>query len=163
MRMPLFNMTQLRACLTRDQRLLGIDPGSKIIGLALSDVRLTLATPFGSLKRGKLAQNAREIMAIARTHGVGGLVVGYPLRMDGSMGPAAQAVRDWAGALSEVTGLPAALWDERMSSAAVNRVLIQEADLSRAKRAAVVDRMAAAWLLQAALDATRPAAQQPGE
>ncbi len=75
--------------------------------------------------------------------------------MDGSIGPAAQAARDWARALSEATGLPAALWDERLSSAAVNRLLIEEADLSRARRAAVVDRMAAAWMLQAALDAMR--------
>ena len=73
--------------------------------------------------------------------------------MDGSLGPAAQAARDWAGALSEATGLPAAMWDERLSSAAANRVLIADADLSRAKRAAAVDRLAAAWLLQAALDA----------
>lgn len=150
-------MIQLRACLTRDQRLLGIDLGSKVIGLALSDVRRTLATPFGSLKRAKLKQHAAEITAIARQHQVGGLVVGYPLSMDGTMGPAAQAARDWALNLSEVTGLPTALWDERLSSAAVNRVLIQEADLSRAKRAVVVDRMAAAWLLQAALDASVPA------
>ncbi len=154
--MALFNMTRLRAGLAREARLLGIDPGSKTIGLALSDVRLTLASPYGSLKRGKLAQNAAEIAAIARKQGAGGLVVGYPLNMDGTEGPAAQAARDWALALSEATGLPAALWDERLSSAAVNRVLIQEADLSRAKRGAAVDRMAAAWLLQAALDASRP-------
>ena len=77
--------------------------------------------------------------------------------MDGSFGPAAQAARDWAKSLSEATGLPAAAWDERLSSAAVNRMLIEEADLSRAKRAQVVDRAAAAWMLQAALDATRPA------
>jgi len=153
--MPLFNLTDLRASLARDARLLGIDPGAKTIGLALSDVRLILATPYGSLKRGKLKQNAAEIAAIARKEGVGGLVVGFPLNMDGTMGPAAQAARDWAQALSEATGLPAALWDERLSSAAVNRALIQEADLSRKKRADAVDRAAAAWMLQAALDATR--------
>ena len=73
--------------------------------------------------------------------------------MDGSFGPAAQAARDWAGALSDATGLPAAMWDERLSSAAVNRFLIEDADVSRARRAASVDRLAAAWLLQAALDA----------
>ena len=88
---------------------------------------------------------------IARKEGAGGLVVGLPLSMDGSVGPAAQAARDWALALSEATGLPAALWDERLSSAAVNRFLIGEADASRARRAAV-DRMAAAWMLQGALD-----------
>ena len=80
-------------------------------------------------------------------------MVGLPLSMDGTAGPAAQAVRDWTHALSDATGLPAALWDERLSSAAVNRFLVGEADLSRAKRAEVVDRAAAAWMLQSALDA----------
>ncbi len=80
--------------------------------------------------------------------------MGLPLSMDGTLGPAAQAARDWTRALSEVTGLPAALWDERLSSAAVNRFLIGEADMTRAKRAARVDQMAAAYMLQAALDAS---------
>jgi putative Holliday junction resolvase len=152
--MPLFNLHELRAQLPRDGRLLGIDPGSKTIGLALSDVRLMLASPYGSLRRGKLKQNAAEIAAIARKEGAFGLVVGLPLSMDGSVGPAAQAAQDWTLALSDATGLPAALWDERLSSAAVNRFLTGEADLSRRKRAAAVDRAAAAWTLQAALDAS---------
>ncbi len=153
--MALFNLTQLRALLPRHARLIGVDPGAKVIGLALSDVLLGLATPYGSLKRGKLAENAAEILAIARKEGAGGLVVGLPLSMDGSFGPAAQAARDWTRALSQAAGLPAALWDERLSSAAVNRFLINEADLSHKKRAAAVDRMAAAYTLQAALDASR--------
>ncbi len=148
----------LRASLAPQQRLIGLDPGSKTIGVALSDVRLTLASPYGSLRRGKLAANAAEIAAIARGEGAGGLVVGLPLLMDGTLGPAAQAARDWTLALSEATGLPAALWDERLSSAAVNRFLIGEADLSRKKRAGAVDRMAAAWMLQGALDAAVPPA-----
>jgi putative Holliday junction resolvase len=152
--MALFNLTELRAMLAKDERLLGVDPGSRTIGLALSDVRLTLATPYGSLKRGKLRTNAANIQAIARKEGVGGLVVGWPLSMDGTIGPAAQAARDWAMALSNATALPATLWDERLSTAAVNRFLIQDIDLSRGRRSQVVDRMAAAWTLQAALDAT---------
>ena len=159
--MPLFNLTDLRSRLAPNQRLIGIDPGAKTVGLALSDVRLMLASPFGSLKRGKLKGMAAEIMALARKENVGGVVVGWPLSLDGSAGPAAQAVGDWALALSEVTGLPAALWDERLSSAAVNRFLVGTADLSRGKRAAVVDRMAAAYILQAALDAS--AAARPAE
>jgi putative Holliday junction resolvase len=153
--MPLFNLIDLRASLPRDARLLGLDPGTRTIGVALTDVRLSLATPYGSLKRGKLKDNAAEIARMARKEGAGGIVVGLPLSMDGSFGPAAQAARDWTLALSDTTGLPAALWDERMSSAAVNRFLIGEADLSRSKRAVAVDRMAAAWMLQAALDASR--------
>ena len=152
--MPLINMAALRAGLPRDGRLLGLDPGSKTIGLALTDVRLMLASPYGALPRRKLGQNAAEIAAIARKEGAAGLLVGLPLSMDGTLGPAAQAARDWTLALSDATGLPAALWDERLSSAAVNRMLIQEMDLTRKKRAAVVDGLAAAYTLQAALDAT---------
>jgi putative Holliday junction resolvase len=153
--MALFNLTDLLASLGRDQRVIGIDPGSKTIGLALSDVRRVIASPYGNLKRGKLKANATEIAQVALEQGAYGLVIGWPLSMDGTMGPAAQAVRDWAHALTGATGLPAALWDERLSSAAVNRFLINEADMTRAKRAGVVDRSAAAWMLQSALDAGR--------
>ncbi|MBN8891347.1 MAG: crossover junction endodeoxyribonuclease RuvA [Rhodospirillales bacterium 70-18] len=154
--MPLFNMTDLRARLAPGQRLLGLDPGSRTIGVALSDVTLLLASPYGSVKRSKLSANAAEIARIARKEGAGGLVVGLPLSLDGTAGPAAQAARDWTHALSAATALPAALWDERLSSAAVNRFLIAEADMTRRRRAEVVDRMAAAYMLQAALDASRP-------
>ena len=153
--MALCSMQDLRAGLGHGQRLIGIDPGSRTIGLALSDVGVRLASPYGSLKRGKLAANAAEIAAIARKEGAGGLVVGLPLSMDGTAGPAAQAARDWALALSQATGLPTAMWDERLSSAGVQRFLAGEANLSRRKRAAAVDRMAAAWTLQSAMDATR--------
>jgi putative Holliday junction resolvase len=152
--MPLLSMQELRARLARGQRLIGIDPGSRTIGLALSDAGVTLASPYGSLKRGKLRDNATEIVGIAHREEAGGLVVGLPLSMDGSVGPAAQAARDWALALSEATGLPVAMWDERLSTAQANRFLIGEADLSRRKRAATVDRMAAALMLQSAIDAS---------
>jgi putative holliday junction resolvase len=153
--MALFNLRDLRAALARNQRLIGLDPGSRSIGVALSDVGLSLASPYGVIKRGKMRDNAAEIVAIARKEDAGGLVVGLPLSMDGSVGPAAQSASDWALALSEATALPTALWDERLSSAAANRFLVVEVDLSRRKRAAAVDRMAATWLLQAALDASR--------
>ncbi|WP_137124577.1 Holliday junction resolvase RuvX [Roseomonas sp. HF4] len=154
--MAVINLKDLRAGLPRHARLIGLDPGAKVIGVALSDVTLMLASPYGSLKRGKLAANAAEIAAIARKEGAGGIVVGLPLSMDGTMGPAAQAAKDWARSLSDATGLPIALFDERLSSAAVNRMLVAEADLTRAKRAQAVDRAAAAYMLQAALDASRP-------
>jgi putative Holliday junction resolvase len=163
--MPLINMVDLRALLPRHARLLGLDPGAKIIGVALSDVTLLLASPYGSLKRAKLLANAAEIRAIAEKQGVGGLVVGLPLSMDGTRGPAAQAAGDWALALSEAAGLPCAMWDERLSSAAVNRMMIEEADMTRKRRAAQVDAAAAAYMLQAALDASRrplDAASPPG-
>lgn len=152
--MPVFNITQLRAGLRPGQRLIGLDPGSRTIGVALSDVSLLLASPFGTLARGKLSEVAAALLRIGRTEGVGGLVVGLPLSLDGTAGPAAQAARDWTHALSAATAWPAALWDERLSTAAVNRALIREADASRRRRAAAVDGMAAAYILQAALDAS---------
>ena len=153
--MPIFNMAELRAALPRHSRLIGVDPGAKTIGLALSDVLLMLATPYGSLPRGKLGRTAADLAAIAKKEGAGGLVVGLPLSMDGSFGPAAQAAKDFGRALADAAGLPVAFWDERLSSAAVNRAMI-EADVTRAKRAKAVDAAAAAWMLQAALDASLP-------
>ncbi|BDG72227.1 Holliday junction resolvase RuvX [Roseomonas fluvialis] len=153
--MAIINLKDLRAALPRHARLIGLDPGAKVIGVALSDVTLMLASAYGALKRGKLAANAAEIVAIARKEGAGGIVVGLPLSMDGSMGPAAQAAKDWARSLSDATGIDVALFDERLSSAAVNRMLVSEADLTRAKRAVAVDRAAAAYMLQTALDVSR--------
>ena len=149
-------MVALRATLPPRRRLIGLDPGSKTVGVALSDVGLMLASPWGALPRGKLGTIAAQLLALARTEEAAGFVVGYPLSMDGTAGPAAQAARDWALALSNLTRLPAALWDERLSSAAVNRMLIDEMDMTRRKRAAVVDGLAAAYTLQAALDASAP-------
>ncbi len=155
--MALFNMPQLRAALPSGSRLLGIDLGTRTIGLALSDVSLMLASPYGTLKRRKLGAAAVEVGAIVGREGVGGLVGGLPLSLDGSFGPAAQAARDWMRSLSEATGLPAALWDERLSSSAVNRMLIGDLDMTRQRRGQVVDKVAAAYILQAALDASRAA------
>ncbi|MGI4957607.1 MAG: Holliday junction resolvase RuvX [Janthinobacterium lividum] len=148
-------MLQLRASLPSNARLLGLDLGTRTIGLALSDVSLMLASPYATLKRGKLAAAAADILAIVAKEQVGGLVAGLPLSLDGSFGPAAQAARDWLRSLSEATGLPAALWDERLSSSAVNRMLISDMDMTRRRRAEVVDKLAASYILQAALDASR--------
>ncbi len=158
--MPLFNLTDLHARLARNQRLLGLDPGSRTIGLALSDVRRVLASPYGSIKRGKLADAAEAVLGLAKREDVGGFVVGLPLQMDGSLGPAAQAARDWTFALMAATNLPAAMWDERLSSAEANRALTAQG-ANRARRAATVDRMAAAVILQAALDSLRPFPGEP--
>jgi putative pre-16S rRNA nuclease len=153
--MPLFNMSQLRANLPSGARLLGLDPGQRTIGLALSDVSLVLASPYGSLKRAKLSANAAEIARIARREGAAALVCGLPLSMDGSFGPSAQRARDWMLALTDMTSLPGALWDERLSSSAVNRMLISDLDMTRSRRAELVDKLAASYILQAALDGSR--------
>ncbi|MCW8306202.1 Holliday junction resolvase RuvX [Acidiphilium sp. PA] len=149
--MTLFNLTDLVAAMPRNARLIGLDPGSRIVGIALSDVSRRLASPYGAMKRGKLADMARTLRDIAAKEGATALVIGLPLSMDGTYGPAAQAARDWAHAITFATDLPAAMMDERLSSAAVNRAMI-EADVSRSRRAARVDAAAASYMLQAALD-----------
>jgi putative Holliday junction resolvase len=152
--MPLFNLPDLLDRLDRQARLIGLDPGARRIGVALSDVGRRLASPYTTIHRGKLKHNAAEIRAIADAEGAGGMVVGLPLGEDGKFGPAAQAARDWAHAISTATGLPAAMWDETLTTADLHEMLIHEADMSRERRAAVIDKMAAARILQLALDST---------
>ena len=121
------------------------------IGLALSDVERRIATPLLTIERKKFTRDAQQLIAQIARFEAFALVVGLPLNMDGSEGPRAQATRAFLRNLSALTATPFALWDERLSTAAVNRALI-ERDVSRARRAAVVDRMAAAYILQGALD-----------
>ena len=137
--------------LERGQRLIGIDLGTKTIGLALSDVERRLATPFETIRRGKFQADAARLAAIAEQFDAAAFVIGLPLNMDGSEGPRVQATRAFIRGMAPVTPLPFVLWDERLSSAAVERALVEQ-DVSRAKRAAVIDRMAAAYILQGALD-----------
>jgi putative Holliday junction resolvase len=136
------------------QRLLGLDLGEKTIGLALSDTLLTVATPFATLKRGKFAADAAQLDIIISEQGVGGLVVGLPLNMDGSDGPSAQSARAFGRNWAAHSPLPLTFQDERLSTAAVTRTLL-EADASRKRRDEVVDKMAAAYILQLVLDRMR--------
>lgn len=142
------------AALPRGARLMGVDLGTKTIGLALSDVERLIATPLETIRRTKFSADALRLTALAQEHGVAGLVIGLPLNMDGSEGPRAQATRAFVRNLRPIAALPTMLWDERLTTAAVTRMLI-DADASRARRAAVVDRMAAAYILQGALDRLR--------
>jgi putative Holliday junction resolvase len=135
-------------------RLLGLDLGEKTIGVALSDRLLTVATPMQTLKRGKFAADALRLDIIISEQGVGGLVVGLPLNMDGSDGPSAQSARAFGRNWVNHSPLPLVFQDERLSTSAVTRTLI-EADTSRKKRGEVVDKMAAAYILQIALDRMR--------
>jgi putative holliday junction resolvase len=136
------------------QRLLGLDLGQKTIGLALSDTTLNVATPYETLKRDKFGIDAAKIEGIVAKECVGGLVIGLPLNMDGSDGPSAQSARAFARNFLSYSTLPVALWDERLSTAAVQRDMIA-ADATRKRRAAAVDKVAAAYILQGALDALR--------
>jgi putative Holliday junction resolvase len=155
------NPADLAALIGRDAALIGLDLGTKTIGVAVSDPRRTLASPLETLPRGKFGADAERLRAIAAHRGVGGFVMGLPRNMDGSEGPRAQASRAFARNLARALGLPVALWDERLSTAAVERALI-DADASRRKRAEVVDRMAAAFILQGALDRMAHAAAEGG-
>jgi putative Holliday junction resolvase len=135
-------------------RLLGLDLGEKTIGLALSDTLISIATPMQTLKRGKFATDAAQLDIIISAQGVGGLVVGLPLNMDGSDGPSAQSARAFGRNWVNHSPLPVVFQDERLSTSAVTRTLL-EADTSRRRREVLVDKMAAAYILQGALDRLR--------
>ncbi len=140
--------------------LLGLDLGTKTIGLALSDPRRQIASPLLTIARTKFTADAAALVAAVTEHAVVGLVLGLPLNMDGSEGPRVQATRAFARNLGKLTSLPILFWDERLSTAAVTRTLI-DADTSRKRRGEVVDKMAAAYILQGALDRMRRANDAP--
>ena len=148
----------LAAGLAAEARLLGLDLGTKTIGLALSDVTRNIATPYDTIRRSKFTSDAKTIKSIVEQMGVGGLVIGLPISLDGSEGPRAQSTRAFARNLGNHVAVPIAFWDERLSTAAVERHLI-EAGASRKRRAEVVDRMAAAYILQGALDRLKRAGE----
>jgi putative Holliday junction resolvase len=153
--MPLVELHALPDLLPPRARLLGLDLGSKTIGLAISDGELRLASPLETIRRGKFTADAARLKEIVAERRVGGLVLGLPVNMDGSEGPRCQSTRQFARNLDQVAGLelPVALWDERLSTAAVERFLVDEADMTRKRRGEVVDKMAAGYILQGALDA----------
>jgi putative Holliday junction resolvase len=151
---PFLDIEAFGAGLPPKGRLIGVDLGSKTIGLALSDIERRIATPLRTLKRGAFKKDAADLIAILVEFGVVGLVLGLPLDLEGRDTPRSQSTRAFARNLSGVIEAPIALWDERFSTAVVNRALIEN-DVSRAKRAEVIDRMAAAYILQGALDRLR--------
>lgn len=150
---------ELPALLASDARLLGLDLGSKTIGMALSDVTRSIATPYNTLRRTKFTEDAETIRQIIETTQIGGLVVGLPFNLNGSEGPRAQSTRAFVRNLIPHIEVPIVFWDERLSTAAVERHLI-EADASRKRRAEVIDRMAAAYILQGALDRLKRLSEQ---
>ena len=133
------------------QRLLGLDVGSKTIGLALSDPGRTIASPHTTIRRRKFAEDAETLRAIIGAFDVGGAVIGLPINMNGSEGPRCQSVRQFAANLQAKLDIEVAFWDERLSTVAATRALL-DADVSRKRRGEVVDKLAAAYILQGALD-----------
>ncbi|HZT47813.1 MAG TPA: Holliday junction resolvase RuvX [Hyphomicrobiaceae bacterium] len=153
-RAPIPEPEEFARSLPKGARLMGLDVGTKTVGLALSDVTRTIATGFTTLRRSRFADDARRLLELAAEHGVGGLVVGLPINLDGSEGPRAQATRAFTRNLSRLTALPILYWDERLTTAAAERMLL-EADLSRRRRSEVIDKVAATLILQSALDRLR--------
>jgi putative Holliday junction resolvase len=157
--MPVCDLSELPARVKKGQCLLGIDPGSTAIGVAISDPAHMVASPLATIARKKFADDAAALAKIIRERNIGGLIVGLPKNMDGGEGPAAQSARafvrnlfqsgDWIDA-----NMPVAFWDERMSTAAVERFLIAD-DMTRQRREEVIDKAAAAYILQGALDALK--------
>lgn len=134
--------------------LIGIDAGTKTLGLALSDITRTIASPLTVIRRTKFKDDAAQLLRIAAEHRIDGFVLGLPTNLDGTAGPRVQATRAFARNLNALSELPILLWDERLSTAAAERTLL-EADASRRRRAQVIDKLAATIILQGALDRMR--------
>ena len=149
--MAVVDLVNLKASLARGGRLLGLDVGSKTIGLAISDSNLRVASALTTIRRAKFAADAQAIARIIAERSVGGLVIGLPIAMDGTEGPRCQSVRQFATNLLGTVDLPVAFWDERFSTIGAERPL-REAAMSHRRRAEVIDKLAAAYILQGALD-----------
>ncbi|HEX7944633.1 MAG TPA: Holliday junction resolvase RuvX [Phenylobacterium sp.] len=154
--MPVVDLIDLPAASGSNVPVVGLDLGEKTIGVAVSDATRMIASPLETIRKGKFTDDAAALFKLMASRRAGGVVIGLPVNMDGSEGPRAQSSRAFARNLLRLKPeLPIAFWDERMSSMAINRMLIDEADVSRARRAEVVDKAAAAWILQGALDRLR--------
>jgi len=154
--MPVLDLTDLPAALSPMTPLFGLDLGEKTIGVAVSDVTRMIASPLELIRKGKFTDDANHLLKLMDGRGAKGLVIGLPVNMDGTEGPRCQSSRAFGRNLLRLReDLVVAYWDERLSSAAVNRMLIDEADVTRARRADLVDKAAAAYILQGALDRLR--------
>jgi len=155
--MILGNPAALKVAMPVSARLIGLDVGTKTIGLALSDTRLVIASPLETIRRRRFKDDMTALFALADAHGVGGAVIGLPLALSGGDTPRTQSVRAFARNLLALREWPVLLWDERLSTAAVTREMIA-ADMTRKRRAEIVDKVAAAYILQGCLDAMAAAA-----
>lgn len=158
--MPICKLNDVKQSISDGQRLLGLDIGKKTIGIALSDAGLKIASPVKILYRTKFTPDVAELFSLVDEQNVGGLVLGWPLNMDGSAGPRCDATRDFAHALMRIRDIPVFLQDERLSTQAVESAMIA-ADMTRNKRAVRRDALAAGWILQSALDAIHDRAIRP--
>lgn len=155
--MAVVDLLELPTLLPRCAAVVGLDLGEKTIGVAVSDAGRSIASPLGLIRKTRFTDDLAALTRMMESREARAIVIGLPVNMDGTEGPRAQSCRAFARNVLRVTDLPIAFWDERMSSMAVNRMLIAEADTTRARRAEVVDKAAAAWILQGALDRLRNA------
>jgi len=151
---PAFSLDAFAKAVPRQGAVFGLDVGTKTIGVAISDVTRTVATALKTIRRRKFTSDAAELLALAEERGVVGFIIGLPVNLNGTEGPRAQSCRAFARNLAGLTSAPIALWDERLSTAAAERALL-EADTSRKRRAEIIDAVAAAYILQGALDRLR--------
>jgi putative Holliday junction resolvase len=155
--MAVLDLLDQPAALPRYAPVVGLDLGEKTIGVAVSDATRAVASPFSLIRKTKFTDDAAALFKLMDDRGAAGVVIGLPVNMDGTEGPRCQSARAFGRNLLRLKDMPIAFWDERMSSMAVNRMLIDEADVTRARRAELVDKAAAAWILQGALDRLRSA------
>ncbi|MDO9431209.1 MAG: Holliday junction resolvase RuvX [Phenylobacterium sp.] len=153
--MAVVELTEIPALIPRYSALIGLDLGEKTIGVAVSDTTRMVASPLELIRKTKFTQEANRLFSLIDGREVGAIVIGLPVNMDGTEGVRCQSNRAFARNLLRLREIPIAFWDERMSTMAVNRFLIDQLDASRAKRAGLVDQMAAAWILQGALERLR--------
>lgn len=153
--MAVLDLADLPAALPAYAPLVGLDLGERTIGVAVSDATRTVASPLETIRKSKFTDDANRLFALMESRGAAGIVIGLPVNMDGTEGTRCQSNRAFARNLLRLRDLPIVFWDERMSTMAVNRMLIDEMDLTRARRAEVVDKAAAAWILQGALERLR--------
>ena len=150
--MTLLSIEQLKSNLPKGTSILGLDLGSRTIGIALSDLTYLIASPLHTIRRQKFSDDARALEKIIDCNNVGGLVVGLPVTMDGTEGPRCQSTRQFVANFENRRDVLISFWDERLSTAAVDRFLIKEVDMSRKRRGEIIDKVAAAYILQSALD-----------
>ncbi|MSO97893.1 MAG: Holliday junction resolvase RuvX [Rhodospirillaceae bacterium] len=150
--MAICKPSEIKEKLAKNQAVLGLDLGTKTIGVAISDIGLMIASPMVTIARKKFTQDFAALEKIMAEREVGALVIGLPVEMDGQEGPRAQSARSFADEVLKRRDMPIAFWDERLSTAAVQRMLTDEADLSRKRRGELVDKAAAAYILQGMLD-----------
>ena len=150
--MAIVKLQSFKKILKPGQCILGLDHGLKTIGLSISDQLLIIASPLRTITRTKFSTDIFVLKKIIKKFDIGAVVIGLPINMNGTEGPRCQSVRQFVSNLLSVIEVPVSFWDERLSTAAINRVLISEADMSRKKRNKIIDKMAAAYILQGALD-----------